>query len=136
MNPTPYLIFQGNCREAMTFYAEVFGGKIAMMMTPDEMPGFDAPVDKADWILHSMIAFDGGMLMASDDMMGSNPTMAGCSVMMELATLPAAEAAYTALSDGGTVVMPFGPTEWAQGFGMLTDRFGTSWMISGPDNAA
>ena len=136
MNPTPYLIFQGNCREAMAAYAEVFGGEITMSITATEMPGFDAPPDKAHWIMHCMIAFDDGLLMASDDMMGSNPKMAGCSVMMEMPTTEAAQTAYSALSDGGTVIMPFGPTQWSDGFGMLTDRFGTSWMISGPGEAS
>ena len=135
-NPTPYLIFQGNCREAMATYAEIFGGRIEMMLTAAEMPGFDAPPDKADWIMHSMIGFGGGQLMGSDDIMGGNGAMAGCSVMMTLPTTAAAHAAFEALAEGGTPVMPFGPTQWATGFGLLTDRFGTSWMISGPDGEA
>ena len=38
MNPTPYLFFNGNCREALTKYAEIFGGEIEMMMLFSEMP--------------------------------------------------------------------------------------------------
>lgn len=132
MTPTPYIIFQGQCREAMTAYAEVFGGEISMMITGAEMPGMEVPEDKADWIMHAEISFDAGALMASDDMMGSNPAMAGCSVMMEMDSVEAARAAYDALSNGADVVMPFAPTPWSEGFGMLTDRFGTSWMLSGP----
>ena len=132
MTPTPYIIFQGQCREAMTAYAAVFGGEISMMMTGADMPEMETPPDKADWIVHAELTFDGGTLMASDDMMGSNPAMAGCSVMMELASVDAAKGAYDELSKGGDIVMPFAPTPWSEGFGMLTDRFGTSWMISGP----
>lgn len=132
MTPTPYIIFQGQCREAMTAYAAVFGGEISMMMTGADMPGMDVPEDKTDWIMHSELKFGGGVLMASDDMMGSNPAMAGCSVMMEMASVDAAKEAYDELSKGGDVVMPFAPTPWAEGFAMLTDRFGTSWMLSGP----
>lgn len=132
MTPTPYIIFQGQCREAMTAYAAVFGGEVSMMMTGAEMPGMDVPEDKADWIMHSELRFDGGVLMASDDMMGSNPAMAGCSVMMEMSSVDAAKGAYDELSKGGDVIMPFAPTPWSDGFAMLTDRFGTSWMISGP----
>ncbi len=132
MTPTPYIIFQGQCREAMTAYAEIFGGEISMMMTGAEMPGMEVSEDKADWIMHSELKFDGGLLMASDDMMGSNPAMAGCSVMMEMPSVEAAKSAYDQLSEGAGVIMPFSPTPWSEGFGMLTDRFGTSWMISGP----
>lgn len=132
MTPTPYIIFQGQCREAITAYAAIFGGEISMMMTGAEMPGLDVPEDKADWIMHSELKFSGGVLMASDDMMGTTPAMAGCSVMMEMASVDVAKAAYDELSKGGDVVMPFAPTAWSDGFAMLTDRFGTSWMISGP----
>jgi PhnB protein len=37
---------------------------------------------------------------------------------------------FDALADGANVVMPFGPTFWAAGFGMLSDRFGIPWMIN------
>ena len=132
MTPTPYIIFQGQCREAMTAYAAIFGGEITMMMTGEDMPGMDVDEDKKDWIMHSELAFDGGVLMASDDMMGSNPAMAGWSVMMEMASVDTAKEAYDQLSKDGQVIMPFAPTPWSEGFAMLTDRFGTSWMISGP----
>ena len=132
MTPTPYIIFQGQCREAMTAYAAVFGGEVTLMMTGADMPEMEVPEDKADWIMHSELAFDGGVLMASDDLMGGTPTMAGCSVMMEMASVDTAKEAFDQLTKGGEVVMPFAPTPWAEGFGMLTDRFGTSWMISGP----
>lgn len=103
-----------------------------MMMTGAEMPDMEVPEDKQDWIMHSELQFGDGALMASDDMMGSTPAMAGCSVMMEFASVDEAKAAYDELSKGGDVMMPFSPTPWAEGFAMLTDRFGTSWMLSGP----
>ncbi len=132
MNPTPYIIFQGQCREAMTAYAAIFGGEVTMMMTGADMPDMEVAEDKADWIMHSELKFDGGLLMASDDMMGSNPAMAGSSIMMEFDTEDAAKAAYDELAKGGDVIMAFAPTPWAEGFAMLNDRFGTSWMLSGP----
>ena len=36
-----------------------------------------------------------------------------------------------ALAAGGHVTMPMGKTFWAEAFGMLTDQFGTPWMVSG-----
>ncbi|MEM6588277.1 MAG: VOC family protein [Pseudomonadota bacterium] len=132
MNPTPYIIFQGQCREAMTAYAAIFGGEITMMMTGSDMPEMGVSEDKSDWIMHSELQFDRGTLMASDDLMEGTTGMAGCSVMMEFATVDEAKSAYDELSKGGHVIMPFAPTPWAEGFAMLNDRFGTSWMLSGP----
>lgn len=135
MTPKPYIVFQGQCREAMTAYAAIFGGEITMMMTGADMPdapGMEVPADKRDWIMHSELTFDGGVLMASDDMMGTTPSMAGCWVMMEMASVDAAKEAFDQLEKGGEVTMPFSPTPWSEGFGMLNDRFGASWMISAP----
>lgn len=132
MNPTPYIIFQGHCREAMTAYAAIFGGEITMMMTGSDMPEMGVSKDKEDWIMHSELAFKGGTLMASDDLMEGTTGMAGCSVMMEFDSVDEAKSAYDELTKGGSVIMPFAPTPWAEGFAMLTDRFGTSWMLSGP----
>ena len=41
-----------------------------------------------------------------------------------------AERIFAALSTGGTVTMPFGPTFWASAFGMCVDRFGIGWMVN------
>ena len=37
---------------------------------------------------------------------------------------------FKALADGGQVAMPFEKTFWSEGFGMVTDRFGTPWMVN------
>jgi len=36
---------------------------------------------------------------------------------------------FSALAEGGRISMPIGETPWSPCFGMLTDRFGTPWMI-------
>ena len=38
---------------------------------------------------------------------------------------------FKSLSEGGSVTMPFQPAFWAKSAGMVTDRFGTSWVING-----
>ena len=42
-----------------------------------------------------------------------------------------AKPVFDALAEGGNVSMPLGKTFWAEAFGMVTDRFGTPWMING-----
>ncbi|MES1164092.1 MAG: VOC family protein, partial [Rhizobacter sp.] len=36
---------------------------------------------------------------------------------------------FAALAEGGAVTMPLTKTFFAPKFGMLTDRFGMSWMV-------
>ena len=68
---------------------------------------------------------DGGLTQITDDH----------SVVAELVrdgriTPEEAERVFAALSGGGTITMPFGPTFWASAFGMCVDRFGIGWMVN------
>lgn len=130
MAPTPYLIFPGTCRQAMTRYAEIFGGEIESLMPVSEAPdAADLPDEQADWLLHVSLRIDGGLLMGSDDLLGNANAMAGSLVMMDLPTVDRAQAAFRALSEGGMIEMPFGPNYWSPGFGTVTDSFGIRWII-------
>jgi Uncharacterized protein conserved in bacteria len=51
------------------------------------------------------------------------------------ASVAAAQEAFDGLIEGGAILVPFAETFWASGFGMLRDRFGTHWMLSGPAKA-
>lgn len=130
MSVIPYLRFQGTCREAMTYYADVFGTEIEMMMTGGEMPDFTASDHQKDLIAHASMKVAGGDIYASDDFMGDTRPMAGCSVMVSLPDNAASQDAFDKLANGGTVTMPFQQTFWSAGFGTVTDRFGIQWMVS------
>ncbi len=136
MSVIPYLTFNGTCREAMTFYADVFGTQIDMMMKASEMPDFPVPPGKEDQIAHCNIKVGGGEIYASDAIMGDDEPMAGCSVMVSLPSNAECKAAFDKLTSGGTTTMPFQPTFWSAGFGTVTDKFGTKWMISSEETPA
>ncbi len=132
MKIAPYLMFDGNCREAFTTYETVFGGRIAAMMdhrgTPAEA---HVPPEWLDKILHACLELDGQMLMASDAPPGrSDGPMRSVSVSVNVPEVAEAERLFAALSEGATIQMPLEETFWAPRFGMLRDRFGTNWMIA------
>jgi PhnB protein len=132
MSPIPYLHFGGQCAEAMAFYSEVFGATDLQMMRYAEAP--EAPPDwkTSDRVIHSQVSLGGGTLMASDFPPGQGQPQQAVSVMFTAADVAAARAIFARLGDGGAEVMPFGPTFFSPGFGMVKDRFGTHWMISAP----
>lgn len=69
-------------------------------------------------------------LMASDHSPGMPAQeMASVSVNHPVVDPETGRKLFDALSDGGTVMMPYERTFFSQAFGMVTDRFGTSWMI-------
>ncbi len=68
--------------------------------------------------------------MGSDAPPGFGGTPAGgFSLSLNYATVAEAKKAFEALSEGATIAMPLGKAFWAEAFGMLTDRFGTPWMV-------
>ncbi len=130
----PYLVFDGTAAQAMPFYQRVLGGKLDVM-TFAQMPGAEQqkmPATAADRVMHAMLSFDGGQLMASDIMEGQPyEGMKGFALTVNKDTAAEAEQVFAALAEGGQVTMPIGPTFWAERFGMCTDRFGTPWMVNG-----
>lgn len=138
MTFVPYLHFQGNCAEAMRFYASVFGADDLMVLrytdAPDgTFPG-GLPEGEANRVMHASLSHAGGRLMASDfpPGMAGDPQQA-VSVSVPVDDLATGQAIFDRLRDGGNVLMPFAETFWAKGFGMVKDRFGTHWMVNGPE---
>lgn len=126
-----HLGFNGQCKEAMTFYAQLLGGDIEMMLPYRETPmANDMPGDQQDLIIHSQINIGGRRIMGADAPAGYYRPVQGASVQLEYESLEKAEQIFLQLAEGGTIVMPFESTFWARGFGMLNDRFGIAWMIN------
>lgn len=131
MDMTPYLSFDGQCRNAFEFYAECLDGEIEAMMTFGETPMAEhVPADFHDKIVHASLAFGDNVLMASDSMPNQYEEPKGTYVALHVKKAKKAEKLFHALAEGGTVVMPIEETFWAERFGMLVDRFGTPWMIN------
>ncbi len=131
MKLSPYLMFEGNCREAFTAYQAILGGRIEAMMdhrgTPAEA---HVPPEWLDKILYACLVLDGQMLMASDAPPGrSDGPMRSVSVSVNVPEVAEAERIFAALSEGATIQMRMEETFWSPRFGMLRDRFGTNWMI-------
>ena len=123
-----YLTFDGNCREAMTFYAAALGAEIQLMTFAD-MP--QCPAGASDRIMHARIAKGSGVLMASDTMPGMpfNPGN-NLSISVDCEDEVEEEQFFTKLSDGGKVTMPLQDVFWGARFGMLIDKFGIQWMFN------
>ena len=127
-----YLNFDGNCREAMTFYARCLGGDLTL--TPfSEMPG-NHPPEAKDRIMHARVSKKGSglaVLMASDRMPGMPfQQSAGFSISIMCESAEEVDRLFGALGEGGKASMPVADQFWGARFGMLTDRFGIHWMMN------
>jgi len=128
----PYLFFGGNCRQAFTRYQEIFGGEVTII-TMKDVPGETPPPEQADVVIHAALTVGDDVLMASDDpMTDSFGPVQGMMVSYDAVDVDEAKRVFDALSSGGNVTQALMPTFFSEAFGMCTDRFGTPWMIVGP----
>ena len=127
----PHLHFNGNCLEAFKFYEKCFDGKITFSMTWGESPSAnDVPKNWADKIIHASLEFDNQMISADDAPPDYGCKAQGFEILVSFLDVKKAENAFKMLSEEGEIRMPFEETFWAYRFGMVTDKFGTPWMIN------
>jgi PhnB protein len=133
-HPIAYLAFDGNCAEAMRFYERALGGKIEVMLSGADTPmASQMPKEAAHRIMHARLELpDGGTLYAGDAP-GHLPYQGihGVSITLNYDSVAEAKRIFDRLADGGKVSMPMSPSFWAKSFGMLTDKFGTPWIVNG-----
>lgn len=134
MQVQPYLFFDGRCEEAVDFYRRALGAEVMMLMrfkdSPEPpQPGM-VPPGSENKIMHSSFRIGDTTVMASDGRCGGQPNFQGFSLSITVPDEAQADKLFAALAGGGQVQMPLTKTFWSPRFGMVTDRFGVSWMIN------
>ena len=127
-----FLNFDGDCRDAIEFYAGVFKLDVPQhIMTYGEAQGVSIPEDGKDRVLYANLPIFGCNVMFSD-CPPSAEYVKGTNIVLTLSSADAGEIErlYTALSDGGFVKMELGKTFYSELYGMVTDRFGVTWQLS------
>jgi PhnB protein len=126
---TPYLSFSGNCEEALNFYASVLGGRIEGLNRFAGSPmESDVPPDFKNKIMHGSLTSPLGTLMGADS---SQSLDEGNRISLSITPQSAdADRIFGRLAEGGTVMMPLQEVFWGGRFGVVTDRYGFSWMLS------
>jgi PhnB protein len=124
----PYLNFNGNARQAMEFYASVFGGTLNLSSFGE----YGAQGPDADRIMHGMLETDQGYTIMGADITSEMDFHAPAGFSMSLSGDDAEllRGYFGTLSAGGTVTMPLAKQVWGDEFGMCADQFGVSWLVN------
>ncbi|MED4585862.1 VOC family protein [Brevibacillus choshinensis] len=130
---TPYLMMDGNAKEAIEFYEKALEAKVLFQQTFGEMPEnpeFPLPEAARNRIGHAMIKIGESELMFSDTFPGQ-PVQIGNQVTICISTDDPAKSRqlYEALQEGGSVVMPLQEAFFSPAYGIVTDKFGVSFQI-------
>jgi PhnB protein len=144
MQPIPYLMFQGQCRQAMDTYADILNGQVtsalpateAKDMYIDHGDTMYVPPDRAEWLAHCEMTYEDGVLMGADDLTGATEPGGGFWVRAAFSSLDRAGSVFNRFERECCFILirGFAPNAWTEGFGMLTDRYGVHWMITAPWN--
>jgi PhnB protein len=133
MQVQPYLFFEGRADEAIEFYKKTLGAQVEMLMRWKDAPdkSMCSPGNE-NKVMHSCMKIGDTSVMASDGRNSGKPNFDGFALSVDAKSDAEAKTMFDALSDGGQVVMPVGPTFFASSFGMVRDRFGVHWMVIKP----
>ncbi len=129
-----YINFNGNCREAVEYYAKVFGTeqpKIMLFGDAPPDPEFILKEEEKNLVMHTELVISGTNVMFSDTP-SNMPLVVGNNFTLTVVTKDAQEItnAYNLLQVGGQITMALQETFWSKLFGSVIDQFGISWQFS------
>ena len=126
-----YLNFDGNCREAMTFYKECLGGELNLQKIEGSPMEGQCPAAMKDQIMHATLTKDALVLMGSD-MNGPDGFIRGNNISLSLNCSSEEEinTFFAALAEGGKIFEPLKDQFWGAIFGCVADKFGIRWMLN------
>ncbi|MFC9440564.1 VOC family protein [Nocardia sp. NPDC057030] len=144
LNAVAHLNFHGEAREALEFYRSVFGGELTVATYADF--GMPAGAPGAQHVVFGQVVADNGFRVMAYDVPGQAGPAAprvpstrrenGTTITDERFFLsvrgPSVDEVtpvWAGLAEDAIVIEPFGPAPWAPAFGMLTDRFGVTWIV-------
>ena len=125
----PYISFDGDARQAMEFYRDVFGGTLAL----NTFGEYGAPgTPEADKIMHGLLETDAGLTLMGADTPPGMEHKPGDNIAVSLSGEDSDELRgyWEKLTADGTVSVPLEKQMWGDEFGMCVDRFGIGWMVN------
>ena len=132
MKVQAYLTFGGRCEEALEFYKKSIGAEVTSLLRWKDSPdaAMKPPPGYEEKVMNAAFRIGETQLMADDGMSPTQAEFKGMSLVIEVADDAEAKRVFMALGEGGSVQMPLAKTFWTSSFGVLTDKFGVSWMVN------
>jgi PhnB protein len=141
MQVNPYLNFDGRAEEAIAFYKKAVGAKVTALVHFKDQPKSDAgcpggvmPPETDNKVMHVTLEMGSSTVMGSDCHCTGKPNFAGISLALSARDQAECDRVFTGLAEGGKISVPLGKTFFSSSFGVLTDRFGVTWMVMVPQS--
>jgi PhnB protein len=127
---TPYLLFDGKCRQAMEFYRSCLGGELVVTAVKDTPATEQLPASQHDKVLNARLRASNVDISASDWLRPGRTPVRGNTACLYLSggTFQGLKSLFERLSEGGEVTDPL-TQQFFGAYGALNDRFGVRWMF-------
>lgn len=130
----PYIILNGNGKEAIKFYEQALEAEVLGISTYGELPqspDYPLPEEAKDLIVHANLKIGESYLMISDEFPGQ-PYVLGnqVNVALILKDRNKTKELFAKLQEGGEVIMPLQETPWSPAYGQIKDKFNITWQVS------
>ncbi|WP_096200434.1 VOC family protein [Bacillus sp. FJAT-45350] len=129
-----YLTFNGNCREAVEFYSDVFKTEVPQIMIFGDSPPnpeYPLPEEAKNLIMHARLTINGSTVMFSDTFPGT-PFVTGNNISLAVVSKNKEDiqSYFDKIKEGGNVGMELQETFWSKCYGQVTDKFGVIWQLN------
>ncbi|MEP6562071.1 MAG: VOC family protein [Nakamurella sp.] len=126
----PYISFGNNAKQALEFYQSVLGGELVLSTFGEA--GMPVEPAELDLIMHGMLTSPTDLVLMAADTPSHLTRTSGDNISVSLSGEDEAEltAYWNKLTDGATITAPLEKAPWGDTFGMLTDKFGTNWLVN------
>jgi len=135
LKSTPFLLFDGNCAEAMTFYHQCLGGDLRLTKLADTPMKDMFPQEKHQRLINANLK-SGGVEISATDWMAAPQRLPKPGNMMSIFIIGQGydelKTVFDKLSEGAAKdnfqelhELPFGM------YGQFTDKFGVPWIFKG-----
>jgi PhnB protein len=124
----PYISFENTAKPAMEHYQKVLGGELTLSTFGD----MGDTSESKDLIMHASLETPAGITLMAADTPPGMTFSGGSQISVSLSGDDETELRgfWDGLGEGGTVTMPLEKQVWGDVFGMVTDRFGITWMVN------
>ena len=124
-----YLNFNGQCREAMTFYQECLGGELTLQRVAESPMAAQLPAVEGANIMHSIL-IRGGLVLLASDMIGNKLERGNTiTLCLKCSSNEEINTCFDKLAVGGKIKIPLHQSFWGATYGELTDKYGMNWMF-------
>lgn len=137
MKVQTYLCFEGRCEEAIEFYKTSLAAELVMMMRYGQTPqdgeeGCGGFTPGAEKIAHAVVKIGDIELLMSDGMCSGQAEFRGVTLSISVDNDEQAKEKFTAIAEGGKILMDLRKTFFASSWGVCADQFGVNWMVLAP----